>query len=248
MSNHVKNTVYMKDIGNKPLYSYSTENGEKYLDFNKLIEMPPSLDMVEGSIKDISINETMKYLINRISGNGRDRYDMVMGPYRKMDGMINLSTSMLANEDTNRISYIYPNRSCFEAPENISYEQLLEIGMVYLRNIMKYGYATWYGWCCDNWGTKWNAYDFTQLNDDCIEFNTAWNIPEEIYIALSEAYPYNEITVDWIDEGGEEGRNVYYAGECIEEEYGKWDYGYTDEELEEFDRLPKKLFINIDRS
>ena len=111
MSNHVKNTVYMKDIGNKPLYSYSTENGEKYLDFNKLIEMPPSLDMVEGSIKDISINETMKYLINRISGNGRDRYDMVMGPYRKMDGMINLSTSMLANEDTNRISYIYPNRS-----------------------------------------------------------------------------------------------------------------------------------------
>ena len=27
------------------------------------------------------------------------------------------------------------------------------------RLVNKYGTASWYDWCCENWGTKWNAYD-----------------------------------------------------------------------------------------
>src|SRR5688572_17984410 len=43
-----------------------------------------------------------------------------------------------------------------------------------------------YDWCCENWGTKWNAYDIVRRDYDgrvCITFQTAWAPPRPIIIA-----------------------------------------------------------------
>ena len=42
----------------------------------------------------------------------------------------------------------------------------------------------WYGWNCDNWGTKWDAKPFNVIwNDDCVTFglDTAWSPPIQFY-------------------------------------------------------------------
>ena len=63
----------------------------------------------------------------------------------------------------------------------------------------------WYDWRCQNWDTKWDAYDVVVTDDDpdCteIEFNTAWSPPEAICTALREQYP--DLSISWFyDEPG----------------------------------------------
>ena len=45
----------------------------------------------------------------------------------------------------------------------------------------------WYDWNCENWGTKWNAYE-CEIIEDCIgeyndmleiKFTTAWGVPDK---------------------------------------------------------------------
>lgn len=56
----------------------------------------------------------------------------------------------------------------------------------------KFGRNTWYEWCCDNWGTKWNANDaeLEDEDDDFLRyvFNTAWAAPEPVIRELSAKY------------------------------------------------------------
>lgn len=72
-----------------------------------------------------------------------------------------------------------------------------EIADEYIR---KFGHADWYGWQTDNWSTKWNAYDQTELDEDCIEFQTAWSTPFELMIKLSELFPEVTFEVKYADE------------------------------------------------
>ena len=58
----------------------------------------------------------------------------------------------------------------------------------------------WYNWNCDNWGTKWNAFDvereICKYGDEVkYTFGTAWAAPREILIALKEQYP--ELDFRW---------------------------------------------------
>lgn len=54
----------------------------------------------------------------------------------------------------------------------------------------KYGKNNWYDWSLDNWGTKWNAYNFKLVKEDDnnlhIEFDTAWAPPTPIFEKLEE--------------------------------------------------------------
>lgn len=66
----------------------------------------------------------------------------------------------------------------------------------------------WYDWHCDNWGTKWNAYDgYVTIGKTWIRlvFNTAWSFPEPIAHALFtmlESSGLNNLEYDlcWADE------------------------------------------------
>lgn len=46
----------------------------------------------------------------------------------------------------------------FSAPERQAENPgLWALGRQAFENLEKYGCATWYDWCVQNWGTKWNA-------------------------------------------------------------------------------------------
>ena len=58
----------------------------------------------------------------------------------------------------------------------------------------------WFNWNCENWGTKWNAFDVTREVGEYGDhvkyyFGTAWGAPTEILIALKEQYP--ELDFRW---------------------------------------------------
>lgn len=55
-------------------------------------------------------------------------------------------------------------------------------------NRARYGYANWYEWCVDHWGTKWDArnIDALELNNGALvlHFDSAWSPPIGIYAEL----------------------------------------------------------------
>ena len=118
-----------------------------------------------------------------------------------------------------------------------------EIADVYHDNIQKYGHATWYDWCNENWHTKWNACDPSVKwdNDDLeVFFQTAWGFPSPIIEMMIEKFPELVFTGTADEEGG----HFYLdftgtAGQFNTEEYsgiregGPYDYRDEDEEDDE---------------
>lgn len=70
----------------------------------------------------------------------------------------------------------------------------IRLGRIANYNEEKYGFTDWYGWCRDNWGTEWNAYDDCEY-DGCIEFTTAWSGVPYLMRKLSEKFP--DIIIDY---------------------------------------------------
>ena len=59
----------------------------------------------------------------------------------------------------------------------------------------------WYHWKWENWGTKWNSYDF-ELDDESdsklqVRFLTAWSPPHEIFIALRNYCNEYNLALGW---------------------------------------------------
>jgi hypothetical protein len=108
-------------------------------------------------------------------------------------------------------------------------EKALELGRLYLRNYADHGHATWYDWCVEKWGTKWNAYS-QKLEGDSIIFDTAWATPSLIWEALSKKYPDQKFTIKYADEdiGSNCGVLTYSVGTLVAEQdmSGDDDFAY----------------------
>jgi hypothetical protein len=72
-----------------------------------------------------------------------------------------------------------------------------------------HGRNNWYHWSIDNWGTKWNSYDFIQLSAKIFSFQTAWAFPFPVIQKLSTMYPDVKM-------------HIMYADEDIGSNYGKF--------------------------
>ena len=76
-----------------------------------------------------------------------------------------------------------------------------------------------YTWCCNNWGTKWNAYTSQKTTHiyDYFRFETAWTSPVPIITKLSKLEPLLTFSVDYADEdvGSNCGSYTYIDGELI---------------------------------
>jgi Ferredoxin-like domain in Api92-like protein len=63
----------------------------------------------------------------------------------------------------------------------------------YKANIEKYGVPTWYEWCWDHWGTKWNACSAEVADNEDgrlhVRFDTAWCFPLPIFEKLVAEFP-----------------------------------------------------------
>ena len=87
--------------------------------------------------------------------------------------------------------------------------------------VERFGFADWYGWQINNWGTKWNASSVYWSDDnDFVSFNTAWSTPFELLVALSKKYPQATFEIEYADEdfGYNVGRYVLQNGEEIDTE------------------------------
>lgn len=71
-----------------------------------------------------------------------------------------------------------------------------------LKAYQETGYAYWYDWNVDHWGTKWNAYgqNDQRNTEDTIFFETAWSFPEPIVRRLAQIFTDVEILWDYADE------------------------------------------------
>lgn len=79
----------------------------------------------------------------------------------------------------------------------------------------------WYDWNRQNWGTKWNAYNFglTEIREYSLTFvfDTAWSPPTPVIKTLAQRFPEVDIKHHFIDEGGNfAGTNYYHNGELQE--------------------------------
>ena len=86
---------------------------------------------------------------------------------------------------------------------------------------MKDGYNSGgYEWCIDNWGTKWNAVNVTDVEIDdeqaTFTFDTAWSPPLPVIQAFSKMFPEHEFNIEYYEAGiGFCGQARYVAGEEI---------------------------------
>ena len=72
-------------------------------------------------------------------------------------------------------------------------------------NKKKYGYKDWYDWCCDNWGTKWDAIspELTDESDNELIyfFSTAWSPPLQFVLYVSKKYPKLTFEIEYFEGG-----------------------------------------------
>jgi hypothetical protein len=94
--------------------------------------------------------------------------------------------------------------------------------------VEKYGYSDWYTWCCNNWGTKWNASDVEYYKEDSTltySFNTAWGPPSVWFTKLCDKYPNFELTLKYEESGMDIGGNMTYTNNNLfEQEYTLSEY------------------------
>ena len=167
------------------------EEGFGTIDFNKLIPMPPELDIESGS-------RTME---------GRKLYSDFVEIYKLGKG-----------PDADLLNIPKASEEAFLRQRKDIDRKTWKLGRSAFQNALRFGHSTWYSWRTANWGTKWNAYGFTSDGDN-LAFHTAWSAPHPVIRELSKRYPEIEITHAWADEdiGHNCSRFEYLAGEFTDQ-------------------------------
>ncbi|WP_300924923.1 hypothetical protein [uncultured Clostridium sp.] len=195
MPNWVRNVVTVsKDTMNKIKEKYF-ENG--ILDFNKIIPIPKTLELTEGSITDVAIYYAL------LQKNENKQYEIIKALSKKEDYIYNNYWNKIKHYKSNGdFKDIYQKAKKFipdEEARKLNITSLEQLGDTYINNIIKYGSTTWYDWCIENWGTKWGVSEFS-CNETTMIFDTAWATPEPIFEKISKELPNALIEVQYADE------------------------------------------------
>ena len=202
MPNHVMNIVRFSGdadaIRQMREAIQNPEYGIGSIDFNCIIPMPPSLDLEESSRMHAGLRAYQDFIKVYTRGRTVNRNRLSDIPAAKEEAFLK------ARKDVDR--------------------EVFALGKQAWNNLRQYGKATWYDWCFDEWGTKWNAYGFDEArplatSDDVIAFQTAWNAPQPVMKAFSAKYPAIRMEHRWADEdtGYNCGKRIYENGVCREE-------------------------------
>lgn len=200
MPNWVRNVVKvskktMDDIEKK--YFTKEEDGTFIFDFDKLIPMPKSLKLRDGTITNVAIAYALSKMDINKKNNLMSRfsllYDNFYGNYwNKITKYTDNYTSQKLEDESENFE---PDSQC----EELGIKNLEELGNTYINNIETYRCCTWYDWSIKNWGTKWNVCEF-EHDDTTMIFETAWSCPGPILEELSKKYPKETIEVKYADE------------------------------------------------
>ena len=222
MPNHVINRLTfdcpeerLKRILSEICYDDSAEveiTGIGTIDFNKIMPMPPSLDIEDGSNTTHGINLYLTSINPSVNYFGTDK----MSP-QEFDALA---------EKLNGHRHFFPHKSMLSSEEIAectkyrSADELIRLGKIAVENLMNYGATTWYDWRTrgDTWNTKWNSYSPSYDGGNEICFQTAWSAPHPIIEKLSEMYPDVSIRHMWANEDlwQDCGSRTYLGGEMVD--------------------------------
>lgn len=201
MPNHVTNRLTVNGDPNEVKRLFASIENSKVedetpilIDFNKLIPMPESLNIESGSRGQSGLALYRAKEHGDFSGVNK----ILEYPWAKEEGLTTFE----------QLYEHYVKND----PE------LLALGRQYYENIQNYGCATWYEWANRNWGTKWNAYDQIRIDDNTIEFQTAWDGVPSLMEVLSEKFPTLTLSYEYADEdwGNNLGEYKFENGRCID--------------------------------
>ncbi|NMG64339.1 hypothetical protein GPA19_05190 [Azoarcus indigens] len=104
----------------------------------------------------------------------------------------------------------------------------------------------WHRWNSKKWGTKWNAYKLSIVEDEpgklVFQFDTAWSSPTPILDVIAEWFPELHIVAEYFDEGhcfwGVDTKPVNAAKFSVQEFGGN---DVSELAISERNRLCKKL-------
>lgn len=235
MPNWVKNIVHIsgpeEDVAKA--IDFMRDKNPKYehdIDFNNILPMPERLNIVSGGsdrgyvalyLKTLSVDERRQLqdeLNKRTLGYYGTYSKKYADSFAMADGTMDIpegNLSWMRKHFERDYSHVKPS-------------SMEDVGKAYIDNILEYGHDTWYEWCIDNWGTKWNACETTILENG-FEFNTAWSTPIPIIEALSSKFPELTFRIEWADEnlGYNCGTIECANGEIALEEYPNDDEAYN---------------------
>jgi hypothetical protein len=156
-------------------------------DFNKVIPMPPSLNVEAGSQSEVA------YLCAKNEGLGH----YADYPWVKDNGITTPA------ELCKHFAQVFKDSDRPEDHDYNDYDTMVALGHQLIENERLYGAQTWYEWAYENWGTKWNAvYSTVRDHDDDgarITFQTAWSPPLPVVHALSRQFPDHTFTLIYED-------------------------------------------------
>lgn len=199
MPNYVKNILTFSGDNQTIEKLFETvKTKESDFDFNTIIPMPESLNIESGSSSELSYDYICYLKFKKMTDNLTRLYQRYANQYE-------------ANkENLTDIGFEeYLQKNCYLN---------LSLGEQVYKNINQYGYKDWYDWSRKVWGTKWNAMVAEKINENEIDFDTAWTAPFPVMMKLSAMFPTITIHHLWADEdiGANTGEQTYLAGEIIE--------------------------------
>lgn len=118
-------------------------------------------------------------------------------------------------------------------------QELKDVGGVSLTEkpneqlIEKYGYADWYSWSVDNWGTKWNcdAQDWSSDGQSItFWFDSAWSPPIALYEFIEQDEIF-EVVADYLEEG------MCFVGRYSDGQDESYEYS----DVESLDDIPEEI-------
>lgn len=195
MPNHVTNIIEIKGdpARVKALFEAikSDEFGLGSIDFNKLIPMPPELDIEEGSQTKQGLKAYNDFIEVYTFNGKKENFDLSNIPEKAEQAFLRV------RPDIDSATW--------------------KLGKQAFQNQQRWGFTTWYGFCTRQWGTKWNAYgyeDGVQFDGHSLRFWSAWSPPQPVIDKLSEMYPDLDFVHQFADEdiGHNCGEDEYHNG------------------------------------
>lgn len=220
MPNHVTNII--KLVGSKTkinqLLNDIKQDGLPIgtIDFNKIIPMPKTFDMLSDYWQNIAIDiyfsainpDNENYFIEKFNIKEYKKLLNEVQP-RLTCHKINDTISFETAVEKSKEFYAYITEKNDEVITDG--EDIFLCGKIIIENIRLYHFKDSIHWAIYNWGTKWNAYDANEFDEETssLQFRTAWSPAIPVIEELAKKYPEVEFYFRYADE--DIGCNTGYA-------------------------------------
>lgn len=190
----------------------------KRLDFNKIIPMPESLLVESGTLAD----DCIEIYLNSLDEQEKKELIWLFlkaSEYKHMSDNYGKKSKSEIEKMTKYILDNYKEPDSFRSETFRNLQDILDYGKKICDNVKLYGYKDWYDWSINNWGTKWNAKQ-TEIQDNVIYFETAWDDVRCLIFELSKQYPDYTFEFEYSNEdlgvgcGFAEFRNGEVISDC----------------------------------